>query len=267
MPDIGPQHDLLSVLLIDDDVVSREVMATVLTLSGYAVHTAAGGDASLDLLDGGACVPTMILMDAQMPGLSGNRLIEQLRARSKATIFVISASNAPEGMVGAADGFVLKPLTADGIQKLLKAHKPEAAPSGSPDRSQPSGSAESETPAPASSDLAVNPETLAQLQEMMPQAAVRQIYTAIVADLNRRLGALDTAIANGDAAEVRRIGHAIRGGCGMAGALQAARLGELLESGILESNDNQLDNRSSVVSDLRIAARRLESMLDAGFPA
>jgi len=57
------------VLLIDDDLVSREVMATVLAMSGYTVHTAAGGEESLELLAGGECVPSAILMDAQMPGL------------------------------------------------------------------------------------------------------------------------------------------------------------------------------------------------------
>jgi HPt (histidine-containing phosphotransfer) domain-containing protein len=102
---------------------------------------------------------------------------------------------------------------------------------------------------------------------MMPAAAVRQIYAAIVADLDKRIAALEAAIAAGDAAEVRRIGHAIKGGCGMAGALQAARLGASIESGILESNGNHLDNTSSVIGDLRAAARRLESMLEAGFPA
>ena len=40
---------------------------------------------------------------------------------------------------------------------------------------------------------------------------------------------LEAAIAKGDDAEVRRIGHAIKGGCGMAGAIQAARLGALFE--------------------------------------
>ena len=58
---------------------------------------------------------------------------------------------------------------------------------------------------------------------------MRQIYAAVVADLDKRMQALEAAIASGDAAEVRRIGHAIKGGCGMAGALQAARLGALLE--------------------------------------
>ena len=267
MLEFGPQHDLLTVLLIDDDLVSREVMATVLTISGYPVHTAADGAASLELLDGGECVPGVILMDAQMPGLSGNRLIEQLRARSKATIFVLSASNAPGEMVAAADGFLLKPLTADGLQKLLHLHAPQAAPSNFPDSPNPSNPSDFDAPVAQVDDPVVSPAILAQLLEMMPAPAVRQIYAAIVADLDCRIAALEAAIANGDAAEVRRIGHAIKGGCGMAGALQAARLGTLLESGILESNGNQPDNSSSVIGDLRAAARHLESMLEAGFPA
>jgi CheY-like chemotaxis protein/HPt (histidine-containing phosphotransfer) domain-containing protein len=259
MRDYGLQQDLLTVLLIDDDLVSREVMATVLTMSGYTVHTAAGGEASLKVLAAGGCVPTVILVDAQMPGLSGSQLIDELRAHSRASIYVISASNAPDEMVAAADGFLLKPLTAESLQKLLKVHAPPVA--------HPETLHSSSAPVPQSGDPAVSPEILAQLREMMPAPAVRQIYAAIVADLDKRIAALEAAIARGDAAEARRIGHAIKGGCGMAGALQASRLGASIESGILESNGNHLDNDSSVMVDLRAATRHLESMLKAGFPA
>jgi CheY-like chemotaxis protein len=264
MPDFGPQQDLLTVLLIDDDLVSREVMATVLTMSGYTVHTAAGGEASLQVLADGGCVPTVILVDAQMPGLSGEELIEELRARSRASIYVISASKAPEEMVKAADGFLLKPLTPDCLQKLLGAHPPQPALSAA---SNPSAPSRFDPAVPPAEDPVVSPGTLAQLREMMPAAAVRQIYAAVVADLEKRIAALDAAIARGEAAEVRRIGHAVKGGCAMAGALQAARLGASIESGALESDGNQLDNNSNVMDDLRAAARRLESMLKAEFPA
>ena len=44
------RRDQVAVLLIDDDLVSREVTATLLTLSGYAVHTAENGDSALDVL-------------------------------------------------------------------------------------------------------------------------------------------------------------------------------------------------------------------------
>lgn len=248
---------LPTVLLIDDDMVSREVIATVLTMSGYTVHTAADGAASLELLSAGKCLPEVILMDAQMPGLSGTRLIAELRSRGKAALFAISASNPPADVAAAADGFLLKPFSADALRKLLKQHRTQTRPlvasAGESflDPSQP----------------IVKAETLAQLREMMPEARVREIYAVIVADLTLRQSALEVALAKGNAAEIRRIGHAISGGCGMAGALQAARLGALIESGVLEGEGNQLDNNSSVLRDLRSAAHNLERMLEAEFPA
>ncbi len=96
----------------------------------------------------------------------------------------------------------------------------------------------------------------------MSEPAVRQIYAAIVADLARRIALLEAAISKKDVAEVRRIGHAIKGGCGMAGALQAARLGAELESPV-----NHLDNSPALLEKLRAAAASLERMLEVEFPA
>src|SRR6185437_5608709 len=93
------------VLIIDDDMVSREVMATVLTMTGYDVHTAASGQDSLALLDSDGFSPDVVLMDTQMPGLNGAALIEQLRSRTHATIYAISGSHAPDSVMAGADGF------------------------------------------------------------------------------------------------------------------------------------------------------------------
>ena len=79
---------LPTILLIDDDMVSREVMATVLTMSGYTVHTAEDGTTALDMLARTVCMPALILMDAQMPGLSGVGLIASLRSQTHAAIFL-----------------------------------------------------------------------------------------------------------------------------------------------------------------------------------
>jgi CheY-like chemotaxis protein len=259
---LGTPRGLQTVLLIDDDMVSREVMATVLTMSGFTVHTAAAGAQAIELLSGGTCVPHVILMDAQMPGLNGARLIEELRARSRASIYAISGSTAPAEVVAAADGFLLKPISPDALHRLLQEHETELAPlavlKAEPEIPVGGPSPVEEEP----KDAVVNPRTLARLREMMPESAVRQIYAAMVADLAKRLAALEAAIARGDAAEVRRIGHAIKGGCGMAGALQVARLGAALESSV-----NHLSNSSSILQDLRAAARNLERMLEAEFPA
>jgi len=245
------KNDLPEILLVDDDLVSREVTATVLTMNGYPVHTADKGEEAVKMLIDGRCSPSVMLMDAQMPGLSGAELIAQLRANSKAVIFVISASEPPREIAEAADAFLLKPFDAKALRKLIEDRRKPPSESSAVDPNEP----------------VVNVEVLAQFRKMMPEAAVREIYTAVVEDLGRRIDALSSAIEKGDAAEVRRIGHAIKGGCGMAGAVQAAHVGALLEKSPLDPKDNQLDNSAALLRDLRTAARGLERMLEVGLPA
>ena len=241
---IGASRDLPTVLLIDDDMVSREVMATVLTMTGYTIHTAAQGEEAIALLESGACTPSVILMDTQMPGLKGTRLVEELRARTRASIYAISGSDAPEDLMKAVDGFLSKPFGPHDLQQLMEKHSPKAA-------------AEPEEDAPV-----ISHETLAQLRGMMPEATVREIYTAVVDDLDKRAAALQLAMEAGDTQEIRQIGHSIKGGCGMAGALQAARLGARLEA-----KGDKLDNVPAMLVELQAAGRNLRRMLEAEFPA
>ncbi len=241
---IGSDCNLPTVLLIDDDMISREVIATLLTLSGYTLHTATGGAASLGMLESGECAPHVILVDVQMEGLSGLRLIEELRTRSQARIYAISGSAPSDEMKDATDGFLQKPFGPEMLQQLLSQHRLKA-----------------DGDKLASSEAVVNAETLAQFRQLMPEAAVRQVYATVAADLRSRSEALETAIAKGDAAEVRRIGHAIKGGCGMAGVQRAALLGALLER-----ESDQLNNSVGVPGDLRATAEKLERMLDVEFP-
>lgn len=241
---IGVKHELPTILVIDDDLVSREVMATVLTMSGFMVHTASDATDALGTLDSGTWKPEIILMDSQMPGLSGVELVEQIRLRSTGSLYAISASPISDQLTAVVDGYLAKPFEVKALQALLAK------------RAQPSTVFEIAANVPV-----VNPETLAQLRGMMSPAAVREIYTAMLADLDKRIAGLHTAIANRDTREIRRIGHSIKGGCGMAGALEVARLGAMLE---VESN--QLDNSQAVLKELTIAVSNLQRMLEAEFP-
>ena len=251
MLDLSPQRELPTVLLIDDDLVSREVIATLLTMNGYAVHSAENGEAALELLAEGAVRPGVVLMDAQMPGLSGIDLIAKLRASCPHVgIYLISGSAPGDALVAATDGVLLKPFHADALRKLLEGHADKAVAS----RLDPQ-------------EPVVSPEILQQLRQLMPESAVREIYVTLVADLSRRIEALGIAIVRHDAGEIRRIGHAIKGGCGMAGAQQAARLGALLEVAPGEADDNYLDNSRMLLQDLRSAVRGLQRILDSQLPA
>lgn len=237
---MGTQKDLPTVLLIDDDMVSREVMATMLTMGGFTTHTAESGSDSLAILDDGACTPGVILMDTQMPGLSGSDLVRELRVRTKAVLYAISASNAPADILEGTDGFLMKPFGAEELQNALeKRHK-------EPERS------------PLSEAPVINTATLGQLRSVMPESGVREIFAAVTSDLEKRLTLIETAIARGDSAEVKRLGHAIKGGCSMAGAMQAARVGQLLEN-----RGDDLEYSRSLLPHLRAASENLKRILEA----
>src|SRR3984957_16773750 len=241
---IGEKQELPIVLVIDDDLVSREVIATLLTLHGHMVHTAEDGSEALQLLKAGTVIPGVILLDTQLPGLSGIELIAELRQLGYDEIVLISGSTPADDLIAAADGFLLKPFAPEDLQKLLGQHKPKI--------DQPAGD--------ASEEAVINPETLGQFRQLMPESTVREIYSAVVTDLHKREAALQSAIAAGDQEEIRRIGHAIKGGCGMAGAIQVSRLGA-----IFESKSDQLDNCTLALQELYSATERLERMLEKEF--
>lgn len=250
----GPERP--AVLLIDDDLVIREVMATLLTMSGYSVHTVESGSKALELLQKGACAPGVILADAQMPDLSGKELLDELRKLSQAILLVVSGSRPPDDVIRAADGFLPKPFSIAEMERVLNGLNPQATEAAS--AAENSGVAELPV---------LNPETLRKLREMMPEKSVRQIYFALLADLRRRMTALERAIDDGNDAEVRRIGHAIKGGCAVAGAERAAHLGERIEMEGLDKPSNQPDNKIRFVRELEAAAQDLQGMLETKFPS
>ena len=242
---IGEKHELPTILLIDDDLVSREVIATVLTLHGHPVHSAEDGREALKMLETGSVAPAVVLLDTQLPGLSGSELIGKLRELGQDEIILISGTTPSDELIAAADGFLLKPFGPTDLQKLLGQHKPKL------DQPEMTGAG----------DPVINPTTLAQFRQLMTESTVREIYSAAVSDTHKRLAALEKALAARDSEEVRRIGHAIKGGCGMAGAVQVAHLGA-----ILESNSDQLDNCAHALQELYSATDRLERMLEREFP-
>lgn len=243
---IGEKNELPTILLIDDDLVSREVIATVLTLHGHLVHSAEDGPEALQMLETGAVKPGVVLLDTQLPGLSGPELITKFRQLGRDEIILISGSTPSDELIAAADGFLLKPFGAEDLSKLLGQHRPKI------DQSVLAGADEE----------VINPITLGQFRQLMTEATVREIYAAVVTDLHKRQIALEKAIGEGDSEEIRRVGHAIKGGCGMAGANQVARLGA-----VFESRSDQLDNCTQALQELYIATQRLERMLEREFPA
>ncbi|NJK59391.1 MAG: response regulator [Oscillatoriales cyanobacterium SM2_1_8] len=66
-----------SLLLVEDDVDSRELMCRILHEAGYRTQVAANGLAALESLAQG--LPDAILLDLTMPEMDGFQLMERLR--------------------------------------------------------------------------------------------------------------------------------------------------------------------------------------------
>ncbi|HEX8791054.1 MAG TPA: response regulator [Polyangiaceae bacterium] len=81
------------VFVVDDDADSRDTLADVLGEEGYQVQTCGDATEALQRLEQGLR-PDVILLDLVMPGMSGDEMLQRLRATAdlaKVPVVVLSA--------------------------------------------------------------------------------------------------------------------------------------------------------------------------------
>src|SRR5213595_986043 len=107
------------ILVVDDDAVSRKILARLLASAGYQCHECEDGAEALALVH--AKRPSLLLLDFDMPGLNGTEVLKTLRSDSDPAIAQIPAimltghgSEASEVrcLQAGADDFVTKPINA-----------------------------------------------------------------------------------------------------------------------------------------------------------
>ena len=77
-----PPGQALDILLVDDEPDMRFLMTRMLLRAGAArVRTCAGGQEALDSLDA-ADLPYLVVLDQNMPGMTGAQALERLRERT-----------------------------------------------------------------------------------------------------------------------------------------------------------------------------------------
>lgn len=112
------------VLLVDDDAVSLEILALMLGFDGHEVLRATDGESALALLARTRCttIPDVLLVDVQMPGISGRELVEKVRAMEgpKPLLLGMSATALNSQQMQGFDGFLLKPLDLDDLRVALE---------------------------------------------------------------------------------------------------------------------------------------------------
>jgi two-component system KDP operon response regulator KdpE len=105
-------------LLVDDEPQILRALIPALTAAGYAVETAATGEAALSLMAGAPC--DVVILDLGLPDMDGKQVIQKMREWSDAPIIVLSARDLESEKIAAldlgADDFVNKPV---GVGELL----------------------------------------------------------------------------------------------------------------------------------------------------
>ena len=95
----APARSSGPILLVEDDVETRETMADILNDEGYSVYSAANGVEALELLSQ-MPEPSVILLDLMMPRMNGWEFLEAIEATQVAAgvpVVILSAWKAPAG--------------------------------------------------------------------------------------------------------------------------------------------------------------------------
>lgn len=120
------QSQQMSILVIDDDAMNREVMEAFLSSEDYTVILATNGEQGIALAT--ERFPDAIIVDVRMPGISGYQVCEHLRSQSSTQhipIMMISGFDAVEdseyGRSVGANDFLARPFNGVEMLERLKA--------------------------------------------------------------------------------------------------------------------------------------------------
>lgn len=110
------------ILFADDDPEIREVLRLLLTGEGYEVEEASSGREALSLLDDSV---DLIILDIMMPGMDGYTACAEIRKRSAAPIFFLTAksqdSDKTLGFSMGGDDYLVKPFSYSELISRVKA--------------------------------------------------------------------------------------------------------------------------------------------------
>ena len=115
-----------TILIVEDEPAIREMVTMTLERGGYVVHQAATAEEAERLLADG--LPSLILLDWMLPGMSGIELARRLRrddyTRGTPIIMLTARSEEDDrirGLEVGADDYIAKPFSTRELQARIKA--------------------------------------------------------------------------------------------------------------------------------------------------
>jgi two-component system response regulator MprA len=113
---------MITILVVDDEPVIREVVAMLLEDEGYSVVTADDGQAALDVFQREP--PALVLMDVMMPRMDGPAAFRAMREHAHGhghglPVILMSAMAEPADLDPGITAFLRKPLDLEQLLALV----------------------------------------------------------------------------------------------------------------------------------------------------
>jgi DNA-binding response OmpR family regulator len=103
----------MKILVVDDDTELRELIGFALRQAGYFVTYAADGEEALQVFD--AEQPDLVILDVNLPKLSGLEVCGRIRAEATTPIMMLTVRSSEEdqvqGLDMGADDYLAKPFS------------------------------------------------------------------------------------------------------------------------------------------------------------
>jgi signal transduction histidine kinase/CheY-like chemotaxis protein len=245
----APPAAPLRVLLAEDNPVNQKLAVRLLEKQGHHVTVVADGREAVRTA--GREPFDLVLMDVQMPEMSGLEATAAIREREKATgghvpIIALTAhamkGDREECLAAGMDDYLSKPLQAE---ELYAAVARQAPPAG---RARPA-------PAPGGNVL---DEGAALARVGGDHDLLAELAETFLEDCPRMLAELESAVARRDAPEVQRCAHGLKGAVGVFARGPAFEAAERLEAAGRTSDVRGLDEEHDT---LRRELQRLRPLL------
>jgi CheY-like chemotaxis protein/HPt (histidine-containing phosphotransfer) domain-containing protein len=240
---------MVTILLVDDDPIVRNIGSLMLANLGFTVLNAGDGAEAVELFQSRQEEIALVLCDQIMPHMDGLQTLAALREIKPAlpVILVSGIARDPETLPGPA--FLKKPYSMAALRQAVGQALATAVPFGvqSEQLTIKNISAQPITPPVKSSHAHLDVSVLDSICKQMPGSP--DILTRIIHSFLRScpglLEALRAAVRSGDPEAVRRAAHTMKSSNGQIGARQLAAMCHELEilgsQGQLSDSEQRLD--------------------------
>ncbi len=115
----------ISILIIDDDRMIREILQNAISQTGHYVYTAEDGPSGLEIAQNQEL--DVILLDWMMPGMNGMEVLNRLKHDKKTkhiSVFMLTAKDSPhdidQAVLLGVDDYIVKPFNASEVSTMIE---------------------------------------------------------------------------------------------------------------------------------------------------